>query len=70
MIFLSALVLSGAIVYLTNPDAGALLIAAGCAAAAVKWLSGLAIWQSKPTARRDVPTENQEAAQAGTDRPA
>ncbi len=71
MIFLSSLVLSGALVYLANPDAGALLIAAGCALALVKWLAGLPAWQSKPTARRDVPAETQEAAQAGSpDRPA
>jgi hypothetical protein len=70
MIFLSALVLSGAIVYLVDSDRGALLIAAGCALALVKWLAGLPAWQSKPTARPDVSTETQEAAQAGTDHPA
>lgn len=70
MIFLAALVLSGAIVYLANPDAGALLIAAGCALALVKWLAGLPAWQSTHTIRPDVPTETKEAAQAGTDRPA
>lgn len=41
MIFLSALVLAGAIVYLVNDNAGALLIAAGCTAALVKWLYGV-----------------------------
>lgn len=39
MIFLSSLVLAGAIVYLVNDQAGALLIAAGCALALVRWLS-------------------------------
>lgn len=39
MIFLSSLVLEGAIVYSTNDNAGALLIAAGCALAAIKWLA-------------------------------
>lgn len=38
MLFLAALVLGGAIVYLVNPDGGALMIAASCAAAVVKWL--------------------------------
>jgi hypothetical protein len=39
MLFLSSLVLAGAIVYTVNPDGGALMIAAGCAAAVVKWLA-------------------------------
>lgn len=41
MIFLSSLVLAGAIVYLANDNAGALLIAAGCALALVTWAAGL-----------------------------
>ena len=41
MIFLSSLVLAGAVVYLANPDGGALMIAAGCAAAVVTWLAPL-----------------------------
>lgn len=73
MIFFSALVLSGAIVYLVDSDRGALLIAVGCALAGGKWLLGLPIWQSKPTARPDVPPETQETketTQAGSpDRP-
>ena len=69
MIFLSALVLSGAIVYLANQNAGALLIAAGCAAAVLKWLAGLPAWQSKPTARPDVSTETRQAAPGGPPAP-
>lgn len=44
MMFLSALVLAGAIVYSSNDRAGALLIAAGIALAAVKWLSERLPW--------------------------
>jgi hypothetical protein len=39
MSFLSSLILAGAIVYSTNDHAGALLIAAGCALAVVRWLA-------------------------------
>lgn len=39
MTFPAALVLAGAIVYSANDKAGALLIAAGCALALVRWLS-------------------------------
>lgn len=41
MLFMAALVLSGGVVYLVNPDGGALMIAAGCAAAVVKWLASV-----------------------------
>ena len=41
MLFLSSLVLAGAVVYLVNPDGGALMIAAGCTAAVVKWLASM-----------------------------
>jgi len=37
MIFSSALVLGGSIVYLANSDAGALMVAAGCALELVKF---------------------------------
>lgn len=39
MLFQSALVVAGSIIYLVNPDRGALLIAAGGALALVKWLA-------------------------------
>lgn len=65
MIFIAALTLSGAIIYLVDSDRGALLITAGCGLALVKWIAGLPTWQSKPPARPDVPPETQEAAQAG-----
>lgn len=39
MIFLSALIIAGAIVYLVNEPAGAGLIAAGCALALVRWIA-------------------------------
>lgn len=39
MLFFSSLVLAGALIYSTNDKAGALLIAAGCALALVKWLA-------------------------------
>lgn len=39
MLFLCALVLAGGLIYSTNDQAGALLIAAGGALALVKWLS-------------------------------
>lgn len=38
MLFLSSLVIAGALVYSSNDQAGALLIATGCALALVKWL--------------------------------
>jgi hypothetical protein len=38
MLFISSLVIAGAIVYSSNDQAGALLFAAGCALALVKWL--------------------------------
>lgn len=44
MIFWCTLVLSGAIVYLANDQAGALLIAAGCALAIVVWLDRWLGW--------------------------
>lgn len=39
MLFFSSLILAGAIVYSTNDQAGALLMAAGGALALVKWLA-------------------------------
>lgn len=39
MLFLSALVLGGSIVYLVNDQAGSVMIAAGCALALVDWIS-------------------------------
>jgi hypothetical protein len=43
-----ALILGGAIVYLQNDTAGALMIAAGCTLELVKWLSQrLSQWSSE-----------------------
>lgn len=39
MLFFASLVLAGGLVYLVNDHAGAVLIAAGCALALVKWLA-------------------------------
>lgn len=39
MTFSVALVLGGSLVYLANGDAGALMIAAGCAVELVRWLN-------------------------------
>lgn len=38
MLFLSALVVAGGLVYASNDQAGALLIASGCVLALVGWL--------------------------------
>lgn len=38
MLIAAALILGGSIVYLTNDDAGALMIAFGCGLALVQWL--------------------------------
>ena len=39
MLFFCSLVIAGGLVYSTNDNAGALLIAAGCALALVRWLA-------------------------------
>lgn len=39
MTFLIVLLLCGTLLYLVNPNSGALLIAAGCALAVVRWLA-------------------------------
>jgi hypothetical protein len=39
MLVIASLIIAGGLVYSTNDHAGALLIAAGCALALVKWLA-------------------------------